>query len=104
MQGIELFGRKALFFDARVLPKELPQGLYHYELRDDECGEFATIEVNVRVNFAGTLLMKEPLDFGEDGYLVLDEDTSPNFLGYDETMEEFLAEEQEEKQNGGLTQ
>ena len=66
--------------------------------------EFSTIEERVTVNHMGTVLTKEPIDLGKNGYLELDEETSPNFLGYDETIEEFLGEEQTEKQEGGMTQ
>lgn len=103
-QAIEIFGMKALFCNTRLARKEIPEGLYRYELREGEHGEFSTIEERVTVNHMGTVLTKEPIDLGKNGYLELDEETSPNFLGYDETIEEFLGEEQTEKQEGGMTQ
>ena len=36
--------------------------------------------------------MKEPLDFGESGYIPLDEETSPNFSGEEENFSDFLSE------------
>jgi len=43
----------------------------------------------VGANHGGTVLMRELLDFGETGYIEFDDDTSPNFLGYDLTPSEF---------------
>ena len=34
--------------------------------------------------------MKEPLDLGERGYIELDNVTGLNFLGYEQTVKEFL--------------
>ncbi len=87
---IELVGRKALFSNDRIKPEKVPQGLYRYDLRySDEKNCFITIEPKVGVNHGGTVLMKEPLDFGKKGYLSLTDDTSPNFLSEDMTPKEF---------------
>ena len=106
MQAVEFMDRKALFSDTRFKKNEVPEGLYRYELRDRGDGEFCTVENEVVVNHAGTLLMKEPLDLGENGYIELDNETGLNFLGYDQTMQEFMTEEkqQEEQKGGEITQ
>lgn len=90
LEVVEVLGQTALFSNGRVTEQELPEGLYRYDLREAENITFATIERNVAVNHAGTILTKAPLDFGGQEYFVFDEDTSPNFLGYDLTPEEFL--------------
>ena len=56
------------------------------------------------VNHGGTVLLKEALDFGECGYISLDEDTEPNFLGEEMTAEEFAEEEAQDEtmQMGGM--
>ena len=90
LEVVEVLGQTALFTNGRVTEQELPDGLYRYDLREGENLAFATIERNVAANHAGTILTKAPLDFGGQEYLVFDEDTSPNFLGYDLTPEEFL--------------
>ena len=90
LEVVEVLGQTALFTNGRVTEQELPDGLYRYDLREGENLAFATIERNVSANHAGTILTKAPLDFGGQEYLVFDEDTSPNFLGYDLTPEEFL--------------
>ena len=90
LEVVEVLGQTALFTNGRVTEQELPDGLYRYDLREGENVAFATIERNVAANHTGTILTKAPLDFGGQEYLVFDEDTSPNFLGYDLTPEEFL--------------
>ncbi|MBM6921967.1 hypothetical protein H6A12_12540 [Phocea massiliensis] len=105
---IEVLGRKALFSNGRILPEEIPEGLYAYDLRySDEEGQFIFIEPKVGVNHGGTVLMRELLDFREKGYLSFIDDTSPNFLGYDLTPREFMEtepsqEEENEQQFGGM--
>ena len=39
---------------------------------------------------SGTILVKAPLSFGSEGYIAFDDDTSPNFLGYELTPTEFM--------------
>lgn len=92
-EAVELFGKKALFTNERIPLSVVPQGLYRYELRDDGNGHFTTVENNVVVNFAGTIITKSPLDLGELGYCeILDEQPDLNFLGYEQTLKEFTEE------------
>ena len=82
---IEVLDRRALFSNGRLMPEQIPEGLYAYDLRHSDDGDrFCSIEPKVGVNHGGTVLMRDILDFGESGYIPLDEDTEPNFLG--ETM------------------
>ena len=87
---IEVCGQPALFSDARIPDSAVPEGLYRYDLR---CGEDdlldGTIEPYVYVNHGGSILVQQPFEFGEDGYIQLDEDSSPNFIGLEMTAEEF---------------
>ena len=109
---IEVLDRKALFSNGRILPDEIPEGLYAYDLRySDEKGQFIAIEPKVGENHGGTVLMRELLDFREQGYLSFTDDTSPNFLGYDLTPREFMKidfsqeneqEEESSMQLGGM--
>ena len=87
---IELFGQTALFTYGRIFHAEVPQGLYKYELRAGAEGTFAGVETQVAVNHGGTVLTKLPLDLGKKGYRVFDEDSSPNFLGEEMGIKEFL--------------
>ena len=104
---IEVLGRRALFCNGRLLPEEIPEGLYAYDLRySDEKGQFISIEPKVGENHGGTILLRELLDFREQGHLSFTDDTSPNFLGYGLTPREFMetgqAEEAEEQTMEGM--
>lgn len=103
---IEVLGRKALFSNGRLMPEEIPEGLYTYDLRESDNGDcFISIEPKVAVNHGGTVLMKEILDFGESGAIEFDENSDPNFTGYTMTAQEFADEEQTEDENqefGGM--
>lgn len=102
---IEVLDRRALFSNGRLMPEQIPEGLYAYDLRHSDDGDrFCSIEPKVGVNHGGTVLMRDILDFGENGYILLDEDTEPNFLGETMTVSEFAEEEAQDEamQMGGM--
>lgn len=102
---IEVLDRRALFSNGRLMPEQIPEGLYAYDLRhNDDGGRFCAIETKVGVNHGGTVLMRDILDFGESGYIPLDEDTEPNFLGDEMTPSEFAEDEAQDEtmQMGGM--
>lgn len=102
---IEVLDRRALFSNGRLMPEQIPESLYAYDLRhSDDGGRFCSIEPKVGVNHGGTVLMRDILDFGESGYIPLDEDTEPNFLGDEMTPSEFAEEEVQDEtlQMGGM--
>lgn len=102
---IEVLDRRALFSNGRLMPEQIPEGLYAYDLRHSDDGDrFCAIEPKVGVNHGGTVLMRDILDFGESGYIPLDEDTEPNFLGETMTAAEFAEEEAQDEamQMGGM--
>ena len=102
---IEVLDRRALFSNGRLMPEEIPEGLYAYDLRHSDDGDrFCSIEPKVGVNHGGTVLMRDILDFGESGYIPLDEDTEPNFLCDEMTPSEFAEEEAQDEaiQMGGM--
>ena len=102
---IEVLDRRALFSNGHLMPEQIPEGLYAYDLRHSDDGDrFCSIEPKVGVNHGGTVLMRDILDFGESGYIPLDEDTEPNFLGEEMTAEEFAKEEAQDEtmQMGGM--
>ena len=105
---IVVCGQKALFTNARVDASELPDGVYKYDLRDG-VPFFASIEKHVSVDPAGTVLTREPIDLGENDCIEFDEETSPNFLGDELTLRDYLTadfteEETEEQKMEGITQ
>lgn len=105
---IELLGKKALFANERLTAEDIPKGLYCCHLRHGYDRYFCTVEPKVAVNHAGSVLTKEPLDFGKDGYIPLTEETEPNFLDEDMTIAEFMHSDFDTEQNenndmGGMT-
>lgn len=62
---------------------------------------FCSIEPKVGVNHGGTVLMREVLDFGKDGYVPLNEDSDPNFLGETMTASEFVGERNPGRSHAG---
>lgn len=90
LEVVEVLGQTGLFTNGRVTEQELPEGLYRYDLREGEGIAFATVEPYARSDHSGTILLKAPLSFGSEGYITFDEDTSPNFLGYELTPKEFM--------------
>ena len=89
---IEVCGQRALFSDGRISDSDIPDGMYHYDLREGDGfrTNFASIEPNVRVDFAGSIITREPIDFGTDGYIELDCETEPDFLGEKMMLNEFI--------------
>ena len=60
------------------------------------------------MDHAGTVLTREPIDLGENGCIEFDEESSPNFLGDEMTLEEYLTaefteDETEEQSMEGMT-
>lgn len=63
---IELMGQKALFSEERLDKNIIPEGLYSYELREakvSEVFEYDCIAEYIDYMHAGTVIMKEPIDF-----------------------------------------
>ena len=101
---IEIQGQKGLYTNWRLTSGEIPDGCYCYDFRMDDGSPFGTLEPKVFVDFSGSVLVKEPIDFGEDGYITISDDDAPNFLGEDMTIEEFantdFSKEETMDQNG----
>lgn len=89
-QLIEILGKKALFSNSRISKSDIPEGMYRYDFREDSDNYFATIEKNVVVNYSGSIITTESIDLGESGYIELDKDSSPNFLGVDCPLQDFI--------------
>ena len=86
-----MLGKFALFTNGRLTDADIPQGLYCYHLRhSDDGGCFCSVEPKVGVNHGGSVITKEPLDFGAEGYIPFTDDTEPNFIGGEQTLGEFL--------------
>lgn len=91
-QRVELFDVPALFVNERVDLETLPEGIYRYELRgaDYDPGYPLTIEKNVTVNHAATILTVVPLNIPEQGYLRIGEEL--NMTGGMQSIPEYQSE------------
>ena len=76
--------------------------MYCYHLRHGDDEYFSTIEKRVTVNHSGSVITKEPIDLGEQGYISFSEDTSPNFTGETMSLYEFREYESEQKEDMGM--
>ena len=80
-------GKEVLFTCLRISREMIPEGLHAYDIREsDTGGEFATIEPRVIVNHAGTILSKEVIEMGPDGFVEIDEYGFENSM----TLQEWL--------------
>ena len=91
---VELFGKPALFTGDRLKNTDIPKGLYLCHVRGDDetSGGFATLEPKVLVNHFGSIVTKEPVEFGEKGFIEFTEETEPHFTGRSVTFAEFMEE------------
>ena len=103
---VEIEDLPALFTNERITDADIPKGMYCYNLRHDDNGNFCAIEKNVTVNHAGSIITKEPIELGEQGYISLNQDNSPNFLGENMSIYMFREydPEQSEEMSMGMTE
>ena len=103
---VEIENLPALFTNERITDADIPKGMYCYHIRHDDNGNFCAIEKNVTANHAGSIITKEPIELGKQGYISLNQDNSPNFLG--ENMSIYMFREynpgQSEEISMGMTE
>ena len=103
---VEIENLPALFTNERITDADIPKGMYCYHIRHDDNGNFCAIEKNVTANHAGSIITKEPIELGKQGYISLNQDNSPNFLG--ENMSIYMFREydpdQSEEMSMGMTE
>lgn len=88
---ISVNGIPALFTNERLNLNEIPKGLNLYHLRMADDGEtYASIENQVVFNHGGCIITDEPLDFGENEYLSLNESNAINFIGEEISFYQFM--------------
>lgn len=87
---IEIEEKTALFTNSRMTDADIPKGLHCYHLRHGDDGSFCALEKSVAVNHAGSVIVKEPIEFGENGCISLNNKNAPNFTGNTTLMEEFF--------------
>lgn len=64
--------------------------MFKYDLRESDDGDhFCSLEKFVGVNFGGSIITKKPLELPISGYVALNYDSEPNFLGERKSLIEF---------------
>lgn len=95
-EKIEIGDVNALFTNRHVSEREIPEGLFRYDLREsDETGQFCAIEKHVVVNHGGTVIASKQILPNDTDFIAFtdeNDDMSPNFLGETCTLAEFITE------------
>ena len=97
---VEFQEQTMLFANERLSLKDIPIGLYKYDIRGDGTGEFSTVEPYVAVNHEGTLISKNRIKFSENKVIELNEKNAFNFPGTTATFEEFLKTDYTQTEGG----
>lgn len=88
---IDILDKTCLYADERLTLGDIPQGLSLYHIRrSDDDERFATLEKSVTVNHGGSILVDEPFDLGEKGYIEFTDETYPNFLDQTLTINDYV--------------
>lgn len=99
---IEIEGKTALFTNSRMTDADVPKGLHCYHIRNGDDGNFCTLEKNVTVNHAGSVIVREPMELGENGCISLNNEKAPNFICETMPMEDFFTNEEEQSKIMGM--
>jgi len=72
-QSISILGQEGLFSPERMDKKDLPGGLFKYELRraKDNPNEPGSVENHVKKDFLGTVITAKPIELSETGFHAL---------------------------------
>ena len=88
---MDIFGQRVLFTNLRVDRSTVPEGLYVYDVRDEDCtGEICEIKPFVMVNHWGTIICKEPFEMDEYWHSKFVDKGDYWYLGDTATLEEFM--------------
>jgi hypothetical protein len=72
----ELLGIRALYTELHTDKSSIPDGMYCYDLRHGDDDSFpSAVENSVAVNYYGTILTTEKLNFGTEDFLPIDCDS-----------------------------
>lgn len=79
---IRIFNKKALFTSMRIDKRQLPKGLYCYEVKhDDRYGMMELLAKNIHVNFWGTIITCSPIQLN-NGYRMICESKDVQDIPY----------------------
>ncbi len=102
---MELFGKTVLFINMRVDRSTVPENLYVYELRDEDCtGEICEIKPFIMVNHWGTIICKEPFEMDEYWHSKFVDEGDYCYLGDTAKLDEYINTDcyEEESQSEGM--
>lgn len=88
---IELLGNTALFTSLCISNKDVPIGLFKYELRhaDDDGMTPCEVSYQIMVNHHGTILTNKPIKMIHNGCTIFDGDKEVNFLNEHLTVKSY---------------
>ncbi len=100
---MELFGKTVLFTNMRVDRSTVPENLYVYELRDEDCtGDICEIKPFIMVNHWGTIICKEPIELDTKWNCKFVDEGDYCYLGDTAKLDEFINTDYSEEQSEGL--
>ena len=90
-QEVNVLGQAGLFSPERMDSKDLPGGLFKYELRcaKDKPTEPSSIENKVSKDFFGTVITAKPVELSKTGFRELSDPGSLTLLDKSSTLKEF---------------
>ena len=93
-EEVELLGDMVLFSELRIDPATVPEGLRLYELRhtDEDWGEPFEVRDWIVVNFFGSILTSNPIQFCPCGFLLFEHDDFAYTGRAQITISDYLAE------------
>ncbi len=96
-EEVTILGKPMLFTEARIDRDTVPKGLYMYEVRhdDDQNGNPVQLGRWILVNFWGTVISAQPLDWRESSsanyaYLDIDPERDWSYKGVHATLKEYM--------------
>lgn len=95
-EQVSVFDTSALFTSLRLDRNELPTGVYAYDVRhaDDDGMKATELKEYIIINHMGTIVTKEPIDLGEYGYIMFEDENDFYFTDGDSlTLEQFINNE-----------
>ena len=100
---MELFGKIVIFTNLRVDRSTVPEGLYVYELRDEDCtGDICEIKPFIMVNHWGTIICKEPIELDTKWNSKFVDEGDYCYLGDTAKLDEFINTDYSEEQSEEL--
>ena len=97
---ITIGDKYALFSNGRITMADIPKGLYCYDLRQDDNGEYlATVERHVAVNHGGSIIIDHPLDFDGKDHISINDDNAINFVGEEMDIGDYMAKKYEQDED-----